>query len=130
MAKKELIWTDKAPRPKVPIAQAVRFGNLVFTSGYVALDPKTGDFSGGDVRAQTRQIIEHLRTILQEAGTSLNNVLKLNCYLRDLADFEAYNEVYKEYFRENPVARTSVQVGRMPGDYALEIDMIAGIPGD
>ena len=88
MAKKELIWTDKAPRPKVPIAQAVRFGNLVFTSGYVALDPKTGDFSGGDVRAQTRQIIEHLRTILQEAGTSLNNVLKLNCYLRDLADFE------------------------------------------
>ena len=129
MAKKELIWTDKAPRPKVPIAQAVRFGDLVFTSGYVALDPKTGEFSSGDIRAQTRRIIETLGTILQEAGTSLDNVLKLNCYLRDLADFEAYNEVYKEYFQNNPVARTSVQVGRMPGDYALEIEMIAGIPG-
>jgi 2-iminobutanoate/2-iminopropanoate deaminase len=79
MANKELIWTDKAPRPKVPIAQAVRFGDLVFTSGYVALDAKTGEFSGGDIRAQTRQIIETLGTILQEAGTSLKNVLKLNC---------------------------------------------------
>ncbi|MHB1005582.1 MAG: Rid family detoxifying hydrolase [Chloroflexota bacterium] len=128
MSQKELIWTDKAARPRVPIAQAVRFGNLVFTSGYVALDVKTGEFSGGGVREQTRQIIETLGAVLHEAGSSLENVLKLNCYLRDLADFDAFNDVYYEYFKDNPVARTTVQVARMPADYALEIEMIGGIP--
>lgn len=130
MAKKELIWTTKAAKPKVPIAQGVRFGNLVFTSGYVALDPKSGELSGGDIKAQTRQIIETLDTILQESGSSLNDVLKLNCYLADLADFDAYNDVYKEYFGDNLVARTTIQVGKMMGGIALEIEIIAGIPGE
>jgi 2-iminobutanoate/2-iminopropanoate deaminase len=128
MAKKEIIWASSIARPKVPIAHAVRFGNLVFTSGFVAQDPKTGEFSGGSVQEQTTRILETLRAVLEEAGTSLANTLKVNCYLTNIGDFAAFNDVYKRYFGENLAARTTVQIARLAGEYALEIEIVAGIP--
>jgi 2-iminobutanoate/2-iminopropanoate deaminase len=128
MLTKEIIWADAIARPKVPIAHAVRFGNLVFTSGFVAQDPTTGEFSGGSIQDQTTRILETIRAVLEEAGTSLVNVLKVNCYLTNINDFGAFNEVYRKYFEESLAARTTVQIARLAGNYGLEIEVVAGIP--
>jgi len=121
---KEIVKTNRAPAPIGPYSQAVRAGNLLFISGQGPIDPKTGKKVAGDIKEQTRQVLENIKGILEAAGLKLENVVKVNVYLRDISDFPKMNEVYKEYFKENHPARTTVQA-TPPADIDVEIDAIA-----
>jgi 2-iminobutanoate/2-iminopropanoate deaminase len=121
------ISTENAPRAIGPYSQAVAAsGQLVFCSGQIALDAKSGEMVGvGDVRAQTRQVMENLKAVLEAAGGSLAKVVKTTIYLADLQDFGAVNEVYGSYFAECPPARATVEVAGLPRAAMVEIDAIA-----
>lgn len=121
---KEIVKTNRAPAPIGPYSQAVRAGNLLFISGQGPIDPKTGKKVAGDIKEQTRQVLENIKGILEAAGLKLENVVKVNVYLRNISDFPKMNEVYKEYFKENHPARTTVQA-TPPADIDVEIDAIA-----
>jgi 2-iminobutanoate/2-iminopropanoate deaminase len=123
--RREIISTDKAPKAIGPYSQAVRAGGLVFLSGQIALDPATGHLEGGDVKAQTRRVIENLKAVLEAAGASLEKVVKTTVFLKDMNDFVAMNEVYADYFGKIAPARATVQAARLPKDVSVEIDAIA-----
>ena len=125
--RKEVIHTEEAPPIRQGRAQAIRYGNLVFLSGQVPRDVHD-HYVTGDVQSQARQVFENLKAVLEAAGSSLDHVLKMQIFLRRISDYDAVNEVFYEYIRESPVARTCVQAGelRSPGD--LEIDVIAAVP--
>ena len=128
MPSKSIISTTSAPAAIGPYSQAVRIGDLVYTSGQVALDPATGNFLGGDITAQTERVCENLRAVLNEAGLNLTHVVKTTVFLKDMADFAAMNEVYARYFAPIdvvPPARSTVQVAALPKDAAVEIECIA-----
>lgn len=125
---KVIVRTDGAPAPIGPYSQAVRLGNLVFVAGQGPVDPATRKVTAGDIREQTRQVLLNVKAILEAAGTSLDNVLKTTCYLRDMDDFAAFNEVYAEFFTANPPARTTIQAARLPLDIGVEIEVIAHVP--
>jgi 2-iminobutanoate/2-iminopropanoate deaminase len=121
-----IISTAGAPKAIGPYSQAVRMGNLVFCSGQIALDPERGTLVGdGDIRAQTKRVMENLRAVLEAAGSSLGRVVKTTIFLTDLAEFAAMNEVYAEFFPAAPPARATVQVSALPRGARLEIDAIA-----
>lgn len=124
---KQVISTPNAPAAIGPYSQAVRVGNLVFVSGQIPLDPATGQLVGGDIGVQTEQVLENLAAILEAAGSSLAQVVKATVYLRDLGEFGRMNEVYAKFFRENPPARATVQVARLPREAAVEIDVVAEV---
>jgi 2-iminobutanoate/2-iminopropanoate deaminase len=125
---KQIIKTSRAPISKSPISQAVRFGNLVFTQGLTPRDPKTGNLVDSEIRAASRLVFENLKAILEDAGTSLDNVLQVRCYIRDFDDdFPTWNEVYLEYFPNNWPARTVIPAALGDG-FLVELDAIAGIP--
>jgi 2-iminobutanoate/2-iminopropanoate deaminase len=108
------------------LSHAVRVGDLVFTSGFVAIDPETGKPVGGDIRAQTQRVIENLKLVLEAAGTTLDEAVKATVYLRNWEDFEAFNDVYHEYFPQEPPGRTCTQAGRLGGQFLVEIELIIG----
>ena len=118
---KQVILTDRGPKPIGPYSQAVRTNGFLFVSGQVALDPKSGEF----VRKETRQVFENMKAILEAAGSSLDRVVKCNVFLKDLNDFAAMNETYARYFTAAPPARSTVQAARLPKDALVEIDVIA-----
>ena len=121
-----IISTHRAPKALGPYSQAVRVGDLVFCSGQIALDPQSGALVGeGDVRAQTKRVMENLRGVLEAAGSSLERVVKTTIFLTDLGDFPAMNEVYAGFFTTEPPARATVQVCALPRGARLEIDAIA-----
>ena len=124
---KEVVSTAKAPAAIGPYSQAIRVGNLLFVSGQIPLDPGTGEIVVGDIRAQTRQVLTNLSAIVEAAGSSLARVAKTTVYLRDLSEFAAMNEVYAEFFGQQPPARATVQVARLPRDAAVEMDLIAEV---
>ncbi len=124
---KQVISTPNAPAAIGPYSQAVRAGNLVFVSGQIPLDPATGQLVGGDIGVQTEQVLENLAAILEAAGSSLAQVVKATVYLRDLGEFGRMNEVYAKFFGENPPARATVQVARLPREAAVEIDVVAEV---
>lgn len=124
---KQVISTPNAPAAIGPYSQAVRAGNLVFVSGQIPLDPATGQLVGGDIGVQTEQVLENLAAILEAAGSSLAQVVKSTVYLRDLGEFGRMNEVYAKFFGENPPARATVQVARLPREAAVEIDVVAEV---
>jgi 2-iminobutanoate/2-iminopropanoate deaminase len=120
------IATLRAPKAIGPYSQAVRVGDLVFCSGQIALDPESGTLvGGGDIRAQTKRVMENLRAVLEAAGSSLGRVVKTTIFLTDLAEFAAMNEVYAEFFPAEPPARATVQVSALPRGARVEIDVIA-----
>jgi len=126
--RKEAIFSDRAGRPGGHYSQAIIFQNLVFTAGVVGTNPNTGQIAKGGIEAQVRQALDNIKIILQEANTTIDNILKVNAYLRDIGNFELYNQVYKEYFNSQPLpARTTVEVG-FAGEIEFEIDVIAFIP--
>jgi 2-iminobutanoate/2-iminopropanoate deaminase len=126
MATRTAVHSDDAPKAIGPYSQAIRAGNLVFCSGQIPLDPKTGEMIGsGDVRAQARRVMENLKAVLTAAGTSLGHVVKTTIYLADLGDFGAVNDVYGGYFPSTPPARATVQVAGLPRGAMVEIDAIA-----
>lgn len=121
---KEVINTNNAPEAIGPYSQGVIVGDFVYTSGQIPLNPVTGELVT-DIKLATKQSIENIKAILEEAGTSLNNVVKTSIFLKDLNDFEAVNEVYGTYFIENKPARSCVQVAKLPKDAVIEIEAIA-----
>ena len=123
---KEIISTKNAPTAVGPYSQAIRYGNLLFISGQIPLDPKTGDLVEGDIKVQTRIVIENLKAILEASGMTVENVLKCTCFLKDMGDFERFNSVYKTYFGESLPARECVEVSRLPKDVSVEISAICG----
>ena len=123
---KKIIKTEKAPLPIGPYSQGIKIGNFLFVSGQGAIDPKTGKKVHGGITEQTRQVFENIKNILEAANLGLENVVKVSVFLRDIKDFADMNEVYKEYFRSNYPARTTIQA-TPPGNFAVEIDVIAYI---
>ncbi|MGH7650655.1 MAG: RidA family protein [Gemmatimonadaceae bacterium] len=122
---KNAISTEKAPKPLGPYSQAIVDGDLIFVAGQGCTNPQTGKLERGDVRSETKRTFENLRAILEAAGSSLDDVLKCNVYLRDINDFAAMNEVYATFFSAPFPARTTIQAGALPGGIAVEIECIA-----
>jgi endoribonuclease L-PSP, putative len=122
---KEVISTSKAPAAIGPYSQAVKIGNMVYTSGMIPIVPESGEIIQGDVAAQARQALENLEEVLKEAGTSLGNVLKTTVFIKNMSDFSVINEVYKEFFTDSFPARSCVEVARLPKDVLIEIECIA-----
>jgi len=123
---KKIIATDNAPAAIGPYCQAVQFGNLLFVSGQIAIDPQSGEIVAGEIEAQTKQVLENLKAIIEEAGMTLQNVLKCSCFLNDMEDFARFNSVYDSYFAESLPARETVEVARLPKDVLVEISAICG----
>jgi len=126
MVEKQTFRTYKAPQPKGPYSQAIIHNGILYVSGQVPLDPATGSILRGTIEEEARATLNNLKTIIEEAGYTLEGVLKVNCYLSNLDDFDRFNDVYRQYFPELPPARTTIQAGRLPMDIKVEIDAIAG----
>lgn len=122
---KEKLETTNAPAAIGPYSQAVKRDGLVFVSGQLPIDPKTGRFPSEDVSAQTRQSLENVRAILREGGYEMENVLKTTVFLQDMNDFAAMNEVYAQYFSEPYPARAAFQVAKLPKGAKVEIEVVA-----
>ncbi len=121
------ISTDRAPRSKSPLSQAIRFGDLLFVSGQVAADPESGQPVEGGIREQTERVLENLNAVLEAGGSSLEDVLKTTCFLTDMTDFAAFNEVYSRYFPGRRPARSAIGVAGLAGTYMVEVEAVAGI---
>ena len=121
---KKIISTDKAPAAIGPYSQAIAVGNLVFTSGQIPINPKSGEVEAEGITAQAEQVMINLDAVLTAAGTSLDNAVKTTCFLSDMADFAAFNEVYSKYFKGNP-ARSCVAVKALPKGVLCEVEVIA-----
>ena len=124
---KEIISTKDAPQAIGPYSQAIRFGNLIFVSGQIPIEPETGKILKGDIKEQTRQILKNMNNILAAGGSSLDNVLRTTIFLTDLKNYPVVNETYAQYFNDFPPARSTVQVAKLPMDAQIEIDAIACI---
>ena len=123
---KKILASPNAPAAIGPYSQGVECtGRLVFVSGQLGVDPKTGEFAGADIASQTKQSLENLKTILAEAGMTMDNVVKATCYLSDIANFGAMNEVYAQYFTADFPARAAFQVAALPKGGLVEIEVFA-----
>lgn len=122
---KKVISTSKAPAAIGPYSQAIQVGNLVFASGQIPIDPATGSFVEGDVKEQARQSLTNVKAILEEAGLTLDNVVKTTVFLADMNDFADVNAVYAEFFAEPYPARSAVAVKTLPKGALVEIEVIA-----
>ncbi|MCX7739166.1 MAG: RidA family protein [Hydrogenothermaceae bacterium] len=123
----QIIETDKAPRAIGPYSQAIKYENLIFISGQIAIDPESNQFIGGGIEQQTARVLENIKAILQEAGLNLDHVVKTTIYLKNLEDFVVVNQIYSHYFKDHRPARATVEVSRLPKDALIEIDAIAGL---
>ena len=123
---REIIATKSAPEAIGPYSQAVRYGDLLFVSGQIPLDPETGEIVSGDVEIQTKRVLENLEAIVKASGMALQHVLKCTCFLKDMADFAKFNAVYATYFADILPARETVEVSRLPKDVLVEISAICG----
>jgi 2-iminobutanoate/2-iminopropanoate deaminase len=123
---REIIATENAPAAIGPYSQAVRYGNLLFISGQISLDPGTGEIIAGDIEAQTSRVLENLKAIVEAGGMELGHVLKCTCFLKNMEDFAKFNAVYNAYFAEVLPARETVEVSRLPKDVLVEISAICG----
>jgi 2-iminobutanoate/2-iminopropanoate deaminase len=124
---KEIISTTKAPAAIGPYSQAVKLGNMIYTSGMIPLVPETMQIVEGGVRQQTKQVLENLKMLLESAGSSLENVIKTTVFIKDMNEFPKINEIYAEYFKSNQPTRSCVEVARLPKDVLVEIEVIAYI---
>lgn len=122
---KKIVHTDKAPQAIGPYSQAVRTESMVYTAGQIGLDPGTMEIVSGGIEAETRQVLNNLKRVLEAANSGLNYVVKTTVFLRDMADFPKMNAIYAEFFPENPPARSTVAVKTLPKDVAVEIEAIA-----
>ncbi len=121
----KVIHTDKAPAAVGPYSQAVAAGNILFVSGQIPINPATGELVKGSIEEETRQCLENGKAILEEAGTSLEKVIKATVFIKDMDQFGRINAVYAEYFDTHKPARACVEVARLPKDVNVEIEMIA-----
>ena len=124
----EFIITERAPKPIGPYSQAVRAGNFVFISGQIPIDPKTGEIVREDIKTQAKRALENIKAIVEAAGGSLKNIVKVNVYIKDIKLFGDFNAVYGEFFGEHKPARVVVEVSAIPKNALIEIEAIAYIP--
>ena len=121
---KAIIYTSNAPEALGPYSQAIVTGNMIFTSGQIAINPATNTVEATDIEGQTEQVIANIAAVLEEAGSSFDNVVKTTCFLADIADFGAFNGVYEKYFTSKP-ARSCVAVKDLPKAVLVEIEILA-----
>lgn len=122
---KNSICTDKAPGAVGPFSQGVKEGNMIFVSGQLPIDVKTGEFAGNDIASQTRQSLENVKAVLEQAGATMDNVVKTTVLIKDMNGYVDMNTVYSEYFNEPYPARAAFEVARLPKDALVEIEVIA-----
>lgn len=126
MADKRQISSVNAPAAIGPYSQAMRSGNLIFCSGMIGIDPKTGTVPDG-VEAQTKQVMNNIGALLADNGAGYDNILKTTLFIKDMNDFAKINEIYGSYFKGNPPARSTVEVSRLPKDVLVEIESIVAV---
>lgn len=124
---KTIIYTKKAPEPIGPYSQAVKSGNLLYLSGQVGIDPKSGKLVNGGVEAQTHQVMQNIAALLKTANTNFSNVIKTTIFLTSMSDFSTVNRIYGSFFEENPPARETVAVSALPANAQVEISMICSL---
>jgi 2-iminobutanoate/2-iminopropanoate deaminase len=129
MGHPETFSTSRLPAPKGPYSQAVKAGCFLFVSGLGAVDPQTGNLVEGDFEQQVRRTLENLQILVQDAGASMDRVVKTTVYLRDMEDFARMNSVYQQFFSANPPARTTIQAGGLPLNMSIEIDAVVWTGG-
>ena len=122
---RRVITTESAPAAIGPYSQAVVTGNLVFTSGQIPIDPASRTIVSGGIQEQTHQVMRNLAAVLDASGSSLAGVVRTTCFLKDLTEFAAFNEIYASYFEDEPPARSTVQAAKLPMDVLVEVDCIA-----
>jgi 2-iminobutanoate/2-iminopropanoate deaminase len=126
---RKIISTEQAPKAIGPYSQDVVSNGIAYLSGQIPNDPVTGQLVEGDIAAQTERVLQNLKAVLEACGASMESVLKVSVFLKDMADFPKMNEVYGRYFASNPPARSTVQAARLPRDVSVEIDAIASVSG-
>ncbi len=124
---KEVIISDKAPRPVGPYSQAIKVGNLIFVAGQAAIDPKTGEIVNGGIKEQTQQTFRNIEAILKTAGLTLEHVVKVSVFLKNISDYKMMNEVYATLFKRDPPARTTVQANLPLEGILIEADAVAAL---
>ena len=122
------VHTNQAPAAIGPYVQGRIVGNLLFASGQVPLSPETGEIIGSTIQEQTQQVLKNVGAILEAAGTDFDHVVKTTCFLSDMNEFVAFNEVYATAFKEDYPARSTVEVARLPKDVKVEVEVIAELP--
>ena len=122
---KKIVYSKNAPEPIGPYSQAVLTGDTLYISGQVAIEPASGNIINQDIQSETKQVMKNLGAILSEASMDFSNIVKSSIFVKDLNNFAAINAVYGEYFKENPPARETVEVSRLPKDVNVEISCIA-----
>ncbi len=127
---KTIIHTDKAPGAIGPYSQGVvsMTGKLLFTAGQIPFDPETGALAGEDIKTQTEQALKNVQAVVEAGGSDLNHVLKTTVFLENMNDFAVMNEVYASFFKDNPPARSAVEVSRLPKEVLIEIECVAVVP--
>ncbi len=126
---KKIISTNEAPAAIGPYSQAVRSGNFVFCSGQIPLDPKSGEIVAGDIGVQTRRVMDNVAGLLRAEGLSFDDIVKTTIFLTNLGDFQTVNQIYGSYFKNDPPARSTVQVAALPRGANVEIEVIAAARG-
>lgn len=121
---KNVISTDKAPKAIGPYSQAIMVNNVIYTSGQLPMDPETGNIEANGIKAQAEQALKNLQAVLEAAGASFDNVVKTTCFLAEISDFAAFNEVYAEYIKSAP-ARSCFAVKDLPKGALIEIEAVA-----
>jgi 2-iminobutanoate/2-iminopropanoate deaminase len=124
---REVVLSDRGPKPIGPYSQAIKVNGLLFVSGQISIDPKRNEFVPGNIRAQTERTLENLKGIVEAAGGKLSHVIKTTVFLKNMSDFAAMNETYARYFSAAPPARSTVEVARLPKDALVEMEVIATI---
>ncbi|MBI4825420.1 MAG: RidA family protein [Nitrospirae bacterium] len=128
MSHKKIFSSDRAPKPKGPYSQAVIHNDLMYLSGQIPIDLETGLMVRGTIEDETHAVLQNMKVIVEDAGAEMKDVLKVTCYLADMDDFQRFNSVYREYFSDEPPARSTIQAGRLPMDVTVEIDAIVALP--
>jgi len=124
---KKVVFTEKAPKPIGPYSQAVCVNGWLFISGQIPIDPATGEFVKGDFKAQVERVLENIKAIVEAAGGTLDNIVKVTVFLKDMTKFAEFNEVYSRYFPSNPPARSAIGVAALPRGAEVEVEAIAYI---
>ena len=127
MSSKEIIYTKNAPEPVGPYSQAVVYNGLVYCSGQIAIHPDSGDLITESIQVETRQVLTNLSAVLEAAGSSLKQVIKVSVFVADISQFDAINEVYSEFFNESKPARALVEVSKLPKGVSIEVEAVAAV---
>ena len=121
-----VVSTEKAPKAIGPYSQAIRYGDMLYVSGMIPIDPKTNELSKGDIEVQATLVLDNIKAVVEAAGFSMKNVLKAEVFMKDLKDFAKYNAIYVKYFPQDPPARVTVQAAALPRDVLIEISVTCG----